>query len=415
MSLPKLTVVIPTRERADTLLHTLRTVTEQNYPNLEIIVSDNLSQDNTKDIVESFADKRIKYTSTKNRVGMSSNWEHGLAKVTGDYVMFLGDDDGLLPNACADVAEIIHLTNTKALIWKKPDYNWPSLLQNPNLLSIDISYNLVEMNGKILLWLIANGKISYGLLPVIYSGFVSMQAIRRIKEKSGSFFCSVTPDVYSGIVLAHELNTYLYSMRPFSINGGSHHSNGIASMSVEKKITKLFFSEADIPMHSIIKPIPGSISSCLAEAYLQAYDRGLAGEFKLNKNQYFKLILKELANQPKPIYHEKLLSMQEMDLPKSLRKFIAIELLKEKSISNNTSSEANKKAFKKRVSPALQIDGNQFCFSTVYDCSKFLGLLLGEYKHPDFIHKLTLVSIAITISKRILKKALNQSILPFWK
>ncbi len=60
MNSPKLTVIIPTRERADTLFHTLRTVLEQEYENLEIIVSDNASIDNTRQVVSQFTDVRLR-------------------------------------------------------------------------------------------------------------------------------------------------------------------------------------------------------------------------------------------------------------------------------------------------------------------------------------------------------------------
>ena len=92
----KFNVIIPTRERADTLLHCLRTIVSQNYENLDIIVSDNFSQDNTREVVESFSDPRIKYINTGKRVSMSHNWEFALHHVQGDYVTFVGDDDGFL-------------------------------------------------------------------------------------------------------------------------------------------------------------------------------------------------------------------------------------------------------------------------------------------------------------------------------
>ncbi len=45
---PRFTIIIPTRERAATLEHALRTVTDQDFASLEIIVSDNASTDNTR-------------------------------------------------------------------------------------------------------------------------------------------------------------------------------------------------------------------------------------------------------------------------------------------------------------------------------------------------------------------------------
>ena len=51
---PHFTVVIPTRERAEVLQHCLKTVVAQDYDNLEILVSDNFSCDDTEDVVRSF-------------------------------------------------------------------------------------------------------------------------------------------------------------------------------------------------------------------------------------------------------------------------------------------------------------------------------------------------------------------------
>src|SRR5690349_14295603 len=95
----KYTVVIPTRERADTLYHTLRTCVDQDYENLSILVSDNCSADNTADVVHSFRDKRIQYIKTPARLSMSANWDFALDHVTEGYVNFIGDDDGLIPGS----------------------------------------------------------------------------------------------------------------------------------------------------------------------------------------------------------------------------------------------------------------------------------------------------------------------------
>jgi len=79
---PLITVIIPTRERADTLETCLQTVVAQTYPNLKIIVSDNCSNDNTKDVVLSFDDKRITYLNTGRRLSMTHNWEFAIRNVT---------------------------------------------------------------------------------------------------------------------------------------------------------------------------------------------------------------------------------------------------------------------------------------------------------------------------------------------
>jgi GT2 family glycosyltransferase len=53
--------VIPTHNRADLLARAIRSVQRQTFPQLEIIVVDDASQDNTSAVVESFGDPRIRY------------------------------------------------------------------------------------------------------------------------------------------------------------------------------------------------------------------------------------------------------------------------------------------------------------------------------------------------------------------
>src|SRR5690606_25949425 len=94
---PKITVIIPTRERCDVFVSALKTVTGQNYDDLEILVSDNFSQDATEEVARQSNDPRVRYLNTGRRLSMAHNWEFALEHATGDWVTIVGDDDGLLP------------------------------------------------------------------------------------------------------------------------------------------------------------------------------------------------------------------------------------------------------------------------------------------------------------------------------
>ena len=93
----KLSIVIPTRERIQYLQESIRTALAIEDIDIEIIVSDNASSDNTAVILSDIDDIRFKYTHTGKRVSMRANFENGLNNCTGDYIMFFGDDDGVLP------------------------------------------------------------------------------------------------------------------------------------------------------------------------------------------------------------------------------------------------------------------------------------------------------------------------------
>lgn len=407
---PKLSVVIPTRERADTLIHTLKTVTSQTYDNLEIIVSDNASEDCTKEIVTAINDSRIIYTNTGKRVGMSENWEHGLSLVTGDYVMFLGDDDGLLPNACVDIAELLMTTGTKAIIWSKPDYTWPSVARLPNRLSMKCGYDLVELRGDILLKEVSAGRTSYGRLPVIYSGFVSVAAIDEIKSKTNDFFQCVTPDVYSGIVLAHEIKTYLYSLRPFSINGGSQHSNGLSQFESGNELAQKFFSESNINIDSNFPIIPGSICSCVGEAFCQAKKRNLTGVNMLNYKRMYRNMYQEIIVQPTAIKIPGLSVLSGLSLSRRLRAKVQNELILQQ---NDERSTQHGRAASSVMNGMLTIDCAKFNVNNSYDACQLVGNLFGNYKIPTKIIKAGYFSYGLLALRRKIHAALGNYILPF--
>ena len=93
---PKITVLIPTKDRIKYLIHTLKTCTTQDYENLEIIVSDDGSTDDTKKIVNELiiTEKRLRYITPQPLSGMLNNFEYALNQISSGYVLMLGGDDG---------------------------------------------------------------------------------------------------------------------------------------------------------------------------------------------------------------------------------------------------------------------------------------------------------------------------------
>ena len=98
MAAPRFSVLIPTRERPDTLRHTLRTVAEQPGNDYEVVVADNASGPATRQIVAKFGLPHVRYVRSEELLPMALNWERGLEQCQGEFVTVLGDDDAFLPS-----------------------------------------------------------------------------------------------------------------------------------------------------------------------------------------------------------------------------------------------------------------------------------------------------------------------------
>ena len=91
---PLVTIGISTYNRADGYLQpALRSALAQGYPNLEIVISDNGSTDNTEDFIKSFNDSRIRYFKQEENIGANGNFNFCLEQAKGAYFLLLHDDD----------------------------------------------------------------------------------------------------------------------------------------------------------------------------------------------------------------------------------------------------------------------------------------------------------------------------------
>jgi glycosyltransferase involved in cell wall biosynthesis len=93
----KVSIVIPTYNRAAILEQTVAGALAQTYPHLEVVVSDNASADDTPALGRQFsADPRVRWHRQEKNIGLAPNWETLLYDLSsGDYVKVLADDDYL--------------------------------------------------------------------------------------------------------------------------------------------------------------------------------------------------------------------------------------------------------------------------------------------------------------------------------
>jgi glycosyltransferase involved in cell wall biosynthesis len=97
MSYPLVSICIPTYRRPELLERAVRSCLAQTYPHFEILITDNSSDDASRDMVGRINDPRIRYHKNEANLGAFGNVSLVATLTTGSYVKFLMDDDLLKP------------------------------------------------------------------------------------------------------------------------------------------------------------------------------------------------------------------------------------------------------------------------------------------------------------------------------
>ena len=362
-------IIIPTRNRLETLRHALRTVLHQNYKNYKIIVSDNFSADGTREYVESLNSERIHYFNTGKSLSMSSNYEFAISKIQEGFVILIGDDDGLLSSALKDINDVINRENILAMASSPVIYYWPGGSPYENLLMIPNANASVKLRkSAIFLKKILKGDLHYAELPMLYTGgVVHSSLIEKAKNGGQKFYRSFTPDVYSGIAIASVVSEYIKIENPFAISGLSKYSNGQSQLgsNSDTSIAKTFFDENDIPFFQLLGD--GRVKSLqllTLEAYLQC--GFLRKKERVDMNQQFEVAV---AKAPRNLRREircylnlncdfdpDLLSMSQFRINLLQMKFSTIDLIQ---------------SAERFIKWDIIFVGNGIC--NVYEAAEFIG------------------------------------------
>jgi len=284
---PYFSVIIPQKNRAEYLVHTLKTCMLQDYPNFEIIVSDDCSDDNSVEVVNDLiaADPRIKLYAHKQHMGMRDNFEFALSKVKPGYVMALGGDDALVPGCLWRMYEILTSSQRELLTWTPAGFTYPDVEGGKNFFYIkrqkQLGIKFIKSEDFL-------NKLSETFLyqidecPMLFMKAVaSTNLIDRVKSRTadGSFYYCATP--------AGEVDDYAFTSEPLSIGGSSVKSQGRNYQRNDEKskseANQFFKDNANRKMHHLLAGEAYSplVTLMTADYLLTAQDLpGWPGKFK---------------------------------------------------------------------------------------------------------------------------------------
>ena len=291
-----ISVVIPTRNSAFHLEHTLRTCINQQIDDYEIVVSDNSSPGNTEtyELVKRLNSPKIRYVRPPRELLMTKNYEHGILHAEGDFIFTLGSDDGLLFHGLKYLKDALaKLLNYDVVMWKTATYNWPDcsyyglrgMLNVPSIPS-GKELNIKKVKSKEIMDILfktvdSPNRTTYES-PVLYtnSGF-KKRYIHTLLQKTGRILDALAPDVYAGYVNLALCKEVPLMNIPIAIGGIASRSSGLKNIAGNNELENTFeeFTGSDVG-HSIPSPLEEqmpitSLPSCFPGIFLRVVNMGL--------------------------------------------------------------------------------------------------------------------------------------------
>ena len=238
--MPILSVIIPTHERADYAVRTVRALLDHLPGNVQIVLSDTSVQDRiTTALGDDAQDPRLTFVRPERPMSVVEHFNFALSLATGDYLCFIGDDDFVLPEL-VDIAEWARRTGVEAIRMTFPAYYyWPDFRHKTRDDHYSGTLHLAGFTSAIrdvdahAAMRDAARHLSTGVrdMPRAYAGLVSGALVRRIVARHGALFGGVSPDIYSAALISAEATRVCEIDYPAIVSGASKASTAGQSAS----------------------------------------------------------------------------------------------------------------------------------------------------------------------------------------
>lgn len=239
MKQPLLSIVVPTKDRYNYLECLLELIYGFQSDQIEVVIQDNTS-DNTE--ILQFMDKKkypnLVYNHIANQIPISLNCDKAILNSKGEYVCFIGDDDGVTEYVI-ECAKWMKKNNVEVVMPSTISYSWPDRIVKSKTMTKTGAVVFKPFTGKIskastkdvLQKSIDSGFINRGDMPLVYHGIVKRTTLDRIFDKCGTFFPGASPDIANAVALCLSVDEFYKIDMPLTISGASKtHGGGVNKM-----------------------------------------------------------------------------------------------------------------------------------------------------------------------------------------
>jgi len=229
---PVLSIVIPTRNRANYAIATIKGILRISSSRLELVIQDSSDTRTLEELINSsISDSRLRYNYSEPPVSAVANFNIAANMARGEYVCFIGDDDGVSP-------EII-----QAAIWAKANgldavrpnlvanYFWPDMYVHAGLERIAGKLFILNFSGKVKFPVediearkcVHHGGLNYldTKLPKIYHGIIRKKCLDKVRSLTGEHFKGLSPDIFGALAVSNFVTRMCAIDYPLTISGTS--------------------------------------------------------------------------------------------------------------------------------------------------------------------------------------------------
>jgi len=227
----KVSIIVPTRNRAHLLKVALKSALGQTWYDLEILVSDNYcGNEETRRVFDSFNDPRLRYVRTDRLLAMHDSWEFALAHATGEYVTVLSDDSYLLSDAIERAMATVEEYKVDLIAWNSCTYyspDWYEPYLRNHLAVANPPYKTVLLSSQDVLRELFDLRLDSAVqMPRFLNSICHRRLLAKIVQRHGRMFLPPCPDYSAAAFLLLNTDQYVFTGWPLGIDGATSRSIG---------------------------------------------------------------------------------------------------------------------------------------------------------------------------------------------